>query len=60
MKSREHREQALWAYDDQSLRTAYKIAAKLPMDSTVSGKSREQMISFILKAEEGKRGSQSS
>jgi hypothetical protein len=55
MKPTDHREQSLRAYDDQSLVAAYKIAAGLPMNALVSGKTREQMISFILKAEQAKR-----
>ncbi|HEY1599283.1 MAG TPA: hypothetical protein VGG64_06755 [Pirellulales bacterium] len=55
MKPTEHREQSLRAYDDQSLMAAYKIAAGLPMDAIVSGKTRDQMIAFILKSEQAKR-----
>jgi hypothetical protein len=51
------REQALRAYDDESLKTAYKIAARLPMNNAVTGKTREQMIAFILDAERRRPGS---
>ena len=55
MKSRHDREQALRAYDDESLKAAFKIAAGLPMNSNVVGKSREYMISYILRSEERRR-----
>jgi len=57
MKPRHDREQALRAYDDESLKAGFKIAAGLPMASNVEGKSREYMISYILRSEERKRRS---